>query len=88
MTEAGYAGIGTSNWQGLFVSRHTEPDVVRRVHQAALSAMNSPEAKAAFDKVNATIATSATPAKFEDEIKAERARWQELQPEVLALPQE
>jgi tripartite-type tricarboxylate transporter receptor subunit TctC len=88
MTEAGYAGIGTSNWQGLFVSRHTAPDVVQRVHQAALSAMRSPEAKAAFDKVNAAIATSATPAKFEDEIKAERARWQELQPEVLALPQE
>jgi tripartite-type tricarboxylate transporter receptor subunit TctC len=88
MTEAGYAGIGTSNWQGLFVSRHTAPDVVQRLHQAALSAMSSPEAKAAFDKVNAAIATSATPAKFEDEIKAERARWQELQPEVLALPQE
>jgi tripartite-type tricarboxylate transporter receptor subunit TctC len=88
MTEAGYAGIGTSNWQGLFASRHTAPDVIQRVHQAALSAMSSPEAKAAFDKVNAAIATSATPAKFADEIKAERARWQELQPEVLALPQE
>jgi tripartite-type tricarboxylate transporter receptor subunit TctC len=88
MTEAGYAGIGTSNWQGLFVSRHTPADVVRLLHQAAVKAMNSPDAQAAFDKVNATVMTSATPAKFAGEIKNEMATWQKLRSEVLALPQE
>jgi len=88
MTEAGYAGIGTSNWQGLFASRHTPADVVQRLHEAAVKAMNSAEAKAAFDKVNAAITTSETPAKFASEIKIEMATWQQLLPEVLALPQE
>jgi tripartite-type tricarboxylate transporter receptor subunit TctC len=50
--------------------------------------MNSPEAKAAFDKVNATVTTSETPAKFATEIKGEMATWQQLLPEVLALPAE
>jgi tripartite-type tricarboxylate transporter receptor subunit TctC len=88
MTEAGYAGIGTSNWQGLFVSRHTPADIVQLLHEATVKAMNSPEAKAAFGKVNATVAVSPTPAKFEGEIKDEMATWQKLRPEVLALPSE
>jgi tripartite-type tricarboxylate transporter receptor subunit TctC len=88
MAEAGYAGIGTSNWQGLFASRHVPADVVARVHQAAVKAMGTPEARAAFDKVNAAITTSATPAGFAAEIAAEMATWRKVQPEVLALPQE
>jgi tripartite-type tricarboxylate transporter receptor subunit TctC len=88
MSEAGYAGIGTSNWQGLFISRRTPPDIVRLVQEAALKAMSSPEAKSAFDKVNAAIVTSETPAKFAEQIKSERTTWQQLQSEVLALPAE
>ena len=88
MIEAGYAGIGTSNWQGLFASRHTAADIVQVLHQAAVKAMNSPEAKAAFEKVNAAVTTSETPDKFAAEIKNEMATWQQLRPEVLALPAE
>jgi len=88
MTEAGYPGIGTSNWQGLFASRQTPAAIVQLLHQAALKAMNSPEAKTAFDKVNAAITTSETPAKFATEIKGEMTTWQQLLPEVLALPPE
>ncbi len=88
MSEAGYPGIGTSNWQGLFISRHTPPDVIRFIHQAALKAMNSPEARSAFDKVNAAIVTSERPEKFAEEIKSEMTTWQQLQTEVLALPAE
>jgi tripartite-type tricarboxylate transporter receptor subunit TctC len=88
MTEAGYAGIGTGNWQGLFASRQTAADIVGVLHRAAVKAMNSPETKAAFDKVNAAVTTSETPVKFAAEINGEMATWQRLLPEVLALPQE
>jgi len=88
MTEAGYAGIGTNNWQGLFASRQTPADIIQLLHQAAIKAMNSPEAKAAFDKVNAAITTSETPANFATEIKGEMVTWQQMLPEVLALPAE
>jgi len=88
MTEAGYAGIGTGNWQGLFASRQTAADIVGVLHRAAVKAMNSPETKAAFDKVNAAVTMSETPVKFAAEINGEMATWQRLLPEVLALPQE
>jgi tripartite-type tricarboxylate transporter receptor subunit TctC len=88
MSEAGFAGIGTSNWQGLFAPRNTPAEIVQRLHKAALEAMRSAGAKAAFDKVNAAVTTSDTPAQFEGQIQAERATWQRLQPEVLALPAE
>ena len=88
MTEAGYAGIGTSNWQGLFTSWQVPADIVQLLHQAAVKAMNSSDAKAAFDKVNAAVVTSETPAKFASEIRSEMVTWQQLLPEVLALPAE
>ncbi len=88
MTEAGYPGIGTPNWQGLFASRRVPAAIVKQLHAAAVKALGTPEAKAAFAKVNAAVTTSASPEKFAAEIKRERATWRKLQPEVLALPQE
>ena len=49
---------------------------------------NSPEAKVAIDKVNAAVVTSESPAKFASDIKTEMGIWQQLLPEVLALPAE
>jgi tripartite-type tricarboxylate transporter receptor subunit TctC len=88
MAEAGYPGIGTPNWQGLFAPRRLPTELVERLHQAAVKAMSTPEARAAFDKVNAAAVTSDSPEKFTDEIKAEMATWQRLEAEVLALPAE
>jgi tripartite tricarboxylate transporter family receptor len=88
MAEAGYPGIGTPNWQGLFAPRRLPGDLVARLHHAAIKAMSTPEARAAFDKVNAAIVTSDSPSKFTDEIKAEMTIWQRLEAEVLALPAE
>ena len=88
MAEAGFPHIGTSNWQGLFASRRTPAELVARLHQAAVKAMGTPEALAAFDKVNAAIVTSKSPKAFAAEIKAEMATWRRLEAEVLALPAE
>ena len=88
MAEAGYPSIGTPNWQGLFVPRRLPAELVARLHQAAVKAMGTPEAREALDKVNAAVVTSDLPEKFADEIKAEMATWQRLEAEVLALPAE
>ena len=88
MAETGYPDIGTPNWQGLFAPRRLPAELVARLHQAAVKAMSTPEARAAFDKVNAAIVTSDSPEKFAAEIKAEMATWHRLEAEVLALPAE
>jgi tripartite-type tricarboxylate transporter receptor subunit TctC len=88
MTEAGYAGIGTGMWQGLFAPRGLSPDIVRLLHNAAVEAMSSDESKAALDRMNADIATSESPGKFAAEIAAEMTRWEKAIPELMALPGE
>jgi tripartite-type tricarboxylate transporter receptor subunit TctC len=87
MAEAGYSGIGTGNWQGLFASRRTPAAIIDRLHRAVIAAMGTDAARQAFAAVNAPIATSASPAAFAEEIGLEMAKWQELKPEILALPQ-
>lgn len=88
MAEAGFAGIGTGNWQGLFASRHTPADVVARLHRATLSAMTSATARQAFRDVDAAIVTSNSPDAFAAEIRSEMATWERMKAEILALPQE
>jgi tripartite-type tricarboxylate transporter receptor subunit TctC len=87
MAEAGYPGIGTGNWQGLFACRRTPPDIIARLHRAAVAAMGTAAAQQAFHSVDATITTSVSPQAFAQEIKAEMAAWQHMVPEVLALSQ-
>jgi tripartite-type tricarboxylate transporter receptor subunit TctC len=87
MAEAGYPGIGTGNWQGLFACRHTPPDIIACLQHAAIAAMSSAAAAQAFRSVDATITTSSSPQAFAQQIEAEMAVWQRMIPEVLALPQ-
>ena len=88
MAEAGFAGIGTGNWQGLFASRRTPPDILARLYGAAVAAMSTASAKDAIKSVDAAIATSASPEAFSTEIKNEMAVWERMKPEIMALPQE
>ena len=88
MGEAGYQGIGTGNWQGLFASRRTSPDIIARLHHAVAGAISTQEASESFAAVNAAIATSASPESFATEIRSEMARWERLKPEILALPRQ
>jgi tripartite-type tricarboxylate transporter receptor subunit TctC len=88
MTEAGFSGIGTGNWQGLFAARGTPPEIIRAVHKAAVDAMTSVEGRQEIAKVNATVTTSESPDKLAAEIKSEMATWERLAPEVMGLPQE
>ena len=88
MAEAGFAGIGTGNWQGLFASRHTPPSTIVTLHRATLAALDGASAQQAFREVGAAITISASPESFAAEIKSEMATWERMKPEILALPQE
>lgn len=88
LAEAGYPGIGISNWQGLFAPRRMPPELLARVFQAAVQAMKEPDTRIAFEKVNAVLMTSESPRSFAGEIDEEMAKWREVKDEVLALPSE
>jgi tripartite-type tricarboxylate transporter receptor subunit TctC len=86
MAEAGFAGIGTINWQGLFASRRISTEVLATLHRAAVEAMNSLQTRAALDTVNAAANTSASSEMFAAAIKAEMNGWQLLLTQVRAIP--
>jgi len=49
MKEAGFPGVGTIAWQGLFAPAGTPNDVLQAIFSATVAALNTPEASAAFN---------------------------------------
>ncbi len=50
MAEAGYPGVGTTLWAGLFAPAATPAPVLETLHKAVVQALNSPQVKDAFTK--------------------------------------
>jgi tripartite-type tricarboxylate transporter receptor subunit TctC len=88
MAEAGFPGIGTINWQGLFAPRRIAPDMLAALHRAAVAAMSSAPARAALAEVNATVNTSELPDAFAAAINAEMTRWELLRPQIMGVARE
>jgi tripartite-type tricarboxylate transporter receptor subunit TctC len=85
MAEAGYPGIGTANWQGLFASSAVADDTVAHLYEATVAALRSPAAREAFARVDADITPSASRDAFAAEVRAEQQGWRALMPKILAL---
>jgi tripartite-type tricarboxylate transporter receptor subunit TctC len=82
LAEAGYAGIGTSNWQALLASRSAAEDRVAAVHGAVVEAMSGAESAERFAAVGATVSLSPSPGQLEVEIEAEAAEWEKYAPAI------
>ena len=86
LEEAGFAGVGTSNWQGLLASRRASREAVAALHRAAVEAMSDPGTMRRFADIGARVATSASPEQFNLEIKAEAAQWEEYRAAIVTTP--
>jgi tripartite-type tricarboxylate transporter receptor subunit TctC len=82
MAEAGFPGIGTPHWQGLFAPGTMAPEVVELLHRTAVQALRSPAVRAAFEPVDVRVTPSASPGEFAAEIRAEQARWSKVKGEI------
>jgi tripartite-type tricarboxylate transporter receptor subunit TctC len=82
MAEAGFPGIGTAHWQGLFASGGTPTEIVELLHRTAGQALRAPEVRAAFEAVDVRVTPSASPGEFAAEIRAEQARWEKVKAEI------
>jgi tripartite-type tricarboxylate transporter receptor subunit TctC len=74
MAESGFPGYEAISWFGFAVPAGTPPQIVKRLNEATVKALASPEVK---DKLEATGITTAssTPAAFSEMIKTEIGRW-------------
>jgi tripartite-type tricarboxylate transporter receptor subunit TctC len=82
LAEAGFAGIGTPHWQGLFAPGGTPAAIVGLLHRTVVQALATEDVRAAFEPVDVRVTPSASPERFAEEIRAERARWETVKGEL------
>ena len=73
-TEAGYPRVNSDNWYGLVAPIATPPEILRRIHAAAMAALQSPAVVEQFAKVSGTAAPS-TPEEYSAFLASEQAKW-------------
>ena len=78
MAEAGYPGIGSLNWNGLFVPARTPRAVVVKLHAATVAAMKELDADGTLAKRSLPASLSATPEEFNAFVNSEAKRWDKI----------
>ena len=78
MTEQGFPGIGTNAWQALFAPAGTPKPILDKLHAAVVSVLSKPEMKEGLGKQMMTVALSASPEAFTEEVKSETQAWSQV----------
>jgi tripartite-type tricarboxylate transporter receptor subunit TctC len=78
MAEAGFPGIGSLNWNGIFAPAGTPKPVIARLHTAAVAAMKELEAEGLLVKRQTPISISASPEEFNAYVRSEMERWEKI----------
>ena len=72
--EAGYPKVNSDNWYGLVGPAGIPPAIVKRIHAAAIAALNSPELIENYSKVSG-VPMPSTPEEYAVFITVEQAKW-------------
>ena len=75
MAEAGYPGMGSVNWNGLFLPVQTPRAIVDRLNAAVQQALQRPNIVDAYTKAGVPLTPSRTPAEFQAFVDSEVKRW-------------
>lgn len=78
MREAGVPGMALSFWYGLFVPAGTPPDIVKKIHEAALAAANRPEYKEMLAREGTEVSLSRSPEEFAAFLAEDAKFWAKL----------
>ena len=76
MAEAGFPGIGSLNWNGIFAPARTPKPVLERLHAVAVAAMQELAAEGALEKRSTPLSLSRSPADFNAYVLSEMKRWE------------
>lgn len=75
MTESGFPGLESVNWNGLFVPARTPPAVILRLNAAVHQLMQRAPVKEQFARQGVPVTLSNTPEEFQAYVRAESVRW-------------
>jgi tripartite-type tricarboxylate transporter receptor subunit TctC len=82
MAEAGFPGVGTTLWAGLFAPAATPPDVLQTLQKAVVQALNSQMVLDAYAKQNIRSRPTASLDEAKTWLAAEIANWQKISKDV------
>ena len=77
MAEAGFPGFDVTTWYSFMVPAGTPAPVVRRIRDAAVKAVQAPDAQQALARQGLDVETS-TPQELAARIKSESRTWAEV----------
>lgn len=72
--EIGLPGMVSDSWNGLLAPAGTPPAIIRKLHEAAVAAMNDPEIRQKLEAQGALVIAN-RPEEFRAEIRQEVAEW-------------
>lgn len=75
MAEAGYPGIGSLNWNGIFARAGTPKAIVAKLHAEIVIAMKELDAEGMLTKRSIPLSLSESPAEFDAYVASENKRW-------------
>jgi tripartite-type tricarboxylate transporter receptor subunit TctC len=75
MAQAGFPGIGSENWNGLFFQARTPRAIVDRLYTATVQAMQKKPVLDAFANAALPVSLSKSPEDFQAFVDAEIRRW-------------
>ena len=78
MAEAGFPGIGSLNWNGLFAPARTPRPILAKLHAVAVAAMKELQAEGVLEKRQTPMSLSASPAEFDAYVLSELRRWEKI----------
>jgi tripartite-type tricarboxylate transporter receptor subunit TctC len=82
LAEAGYPGVGTTLWAGLFAPAGTPPDVQQTLQKAVAQALQSPLVLDAYAKNNIRSRPTASLDEAKTWLAGEIANWQKITKDV------
>jgi tripartite-type tricarboxylate transporter receptor subunit TctC len=82
MQELGFPGVGTIAWQGLFAPAGTPKEVLQAIFDAAVGALQTPEASAAFKKQTFNIVPNSSLADAKVWLAQQIETWRKITSEV------
>jgi tripartite-type tricarboxylate transporter receptor subunit TctC len=72
--ESGLPGMVSDSWNGLLAPAGTPPAIIKKLHEAAVAALNSPDIREKLESQGGIVIAN-NPDEFKTEIKQEVAEW-------------
>jgi tripartite-type tricarboxylate transporter receptor subunit TctC len=78
VAEAGYPGMGTNAWNGLFAPAKMPPALLTRIHADVVHVMQLPETKEILAKSLMSVVVNKSPAEYQKFVEAQADKWRKV----------